>query len=97
MNEKKLQGMMGFALKTRQAATGADACSMMIQSGKCGILLLDEEAGVNTRERFEKLCRRTGTRIAILPAGLLETATGCTGVTMALRKGPFADQIAGCL
>ena len=26
---------------------------MMIQSGKCGILLLDEEAGVNTRERFE--------------------------------------------
>ena len=67
MNEKKLQGMMGFAMKTRQTATGADACSMMIQSGKCGILLLDEEAGVHTRERFERLCQRTGTRIAILP------------------------------
>lgn len=93
MNEQKLKGMMGLALRARQAVTGTDACSMMIEAGKCGLLLLDETAGIHTRKRFEGLCERTGTHMAVVPGGLLETATGCSGVTMALRKGSFADQI----
>ena len=97
MNEKKLTGMMGLALRARQAVTGTDACRMMIEAGKCGILLMDENTGQNTRKRFENLCERTQTRIAVIPSGLMESATGYQGVLMAMRKGSFADQTASCL
>ena len=93
MNEQRMNGMMGLALRARQAVTGTDACSMMIEARKCGLLLLDESAGIHTRKRFESLCERTGTRIVIIPEGLLEKATGSPGVTMAIRNGSFADQV----
>ena len=83
MNEQRLSGMMGLALRARQAVTGTDACSMMIEAGKCGVLLLDENAGIHTRKKFESLCKNSGTPLVIISGGMLETATGCTGVTIA--------------
>jgi len=97
MDEKKLTGMIGLALRARQAVAGTDACRLMIEAGKCGILLLDESAALNTRKRFENLCERRQTRIAVIPSGLLESATGYQGVLLAMRKGSFADQAANCL
>ena len=97
MNEQKLTGMMGLALRARQAVTGTDACRMMIEAGKCGILLMDESTGINTRKKMENLCERTRTQFAVIPVGLMESATGYQGVLMAIRKGSFADQAAVCL
>ena len=45
MNETKLKGMLGLALRARQASLGMDACRILIRSGKCGIMLLDGETG----------------------------------------------------
>lgn len=93
MNEQKLSGMIGLAVRARQTAAGLDACRLLIRSGKCGVILLDGEAAANTRKKAEDLCRQTGTDIISLPSGLIEKATGKSNIVMAVQKGPFAEQI----
>ena len=75
MNGQKLKGMLGLALRARQAALGMDACRILIRAGKCGVLLLDGGAGPNTRKRAEELCERNGTPLRILPEGMIGEAT----------------------
>ena len=97
MNEQRAKGMLGLAVRAREACFGDDACRKLIESGKCGIVLMDEETGPNTRKKYEELCGRTGTILAILPRGLMEEATGRTNRVAALRKGAFAEQMTACL
>ena len=97
MNEQRAKGMLGLAVRAREACFGDDACRKLIESGKCGIVLMDEETGPNTRKKFEELCVRAGTTLAILPRGLMEEATGRTNRVAALRKGAFAEQMTACL
>ena len=54
MNGQKLAGILGLALRARQAALGTDASRIMIRTGKCGLLLLDGDAGLNTRKKAEE-------------------------------------------
>ncbi len=93
MNEQKLAGMLGLAVRARKASAGMDACRILIRSGKCGVLLLDGETQDNTRKKAEDLCRQTGTPVMILPPGLIETATGKTNRVLAIQEGSFAEQI----
>ena len=93
MNEKKLSGMIGLAVRARRAAAGMDASRILIQSGKCGVLLLDGEAAANTRKKAEELCMQTKTAMMILPAGLIKTATGKNNMVMAIQKGSFAEEL----
>lgn len=93
MNEQKVAGMLGFAVRSRQAAAGMDACRIMIRSGKCGVLLLDDAAGPNTRKRAEDLCRQERIPMMILTAGLIGRATGKSCMVMAIQKGSFSEQI----
>ena len=76
MNETKLKGMLGLALRARQASLGMDACRIMIRSGKCGIMLLDGETGPNSRKKAQDMCSQTGVPVMILPAGMIAEATG---------------------
>lgn len=92
MTEERMKGLLGLALRARQASVGQDACSIMIRSGKCGVLLVDGEAADNTRRKYEDLCRKTGTPVKVLPAGMIEKATGRTNMAIALQKGAFAEQ-----
>ena len=93
MNGQKLTGILGLALRARQAAMGTDACRIMIRAGKCGILLLDGEAGPNTRKKAEDLCRQTGTPMLVLPSGTIRKATGKSNMVMAVSKGGFAETL----
>ena len=93
MNAQRIRGMLGLALRARQAASGMDACRIMARSGKCGVLLLDGSAGPNTRKKAEDLCRRTGTPMRVIPAGLIGEATGKECMVAGLLKGGFADQV----
>ena len=97
MNAQRMKGMLGFAVRAREACFGDEACRKLIDSGKCGMILLDEEAGANTRKKYQELCARTGTPLAILPQGLMEEATGRDNRVAALRKGAFAEQMKACL
>lgn len=97
MNGQKIKGMIGLALRARQAALGMDACRIMIRTGKCGVLLVDRTAGFNTRQKTEELCRRTGTPIRTMPEGLIEEATGRANMIIGLQKGHFSEQILHCV
>ena len=95
MNETRVMGMLGLALRARQAALGADTCERMIRSGKCGVLLIDGDASENTRRKAEGWCRKSGTRMVILPAGMIAEATGKDNMAIGISKGSFADRIRG--
>ena len=56
MNEQKLAGILGFAVKARQAVFGMEAGRIMIRSGKCGAILIDADMGSNTRKKVDNLC-----------------------------------------
>ena len=97
MNEQRIKGMLGLAARAREACFGDDACRKLIDSGKCGIILLDGDTGTNTRKKYQNLCERTGTLLAVLPKGLMEEATGKANMVAALRKGAFTEQMTACL
>ena len=60
MKEQRAKGMLGLAVRSREACFGDDTCSRLIESGKCGLILLDGETGANTRKKYQELCERTG-------------------------------------
>ena len=93
MNEQKLKGLLGLALRAGQVSAGTDACRIQVRSGKCGLLLLDGTAGIHTRKKAEELCGKTGTQVKILPPGMIESATGRTNMLLGISKGSFSDQI----
>ena len=97
MNETKLKGMLGLALRARQASLGMDACRILIRSGKCGIMLLDGDTGSNSRKKAQDMCNQADVPVMILPAGMIAEATGRGNIAAAVRKGPFAEQLADCL
>ena len=97
MNGQKLAGMLGLAMRARQAAAGMDACRIMIRSGKCGVLLADEAAAQGTRERAEVMARVADVPFRILPRGMIMNATGRDNMIVAIREGSFAEQIISML
>ena len=93
MNEQKLTGMLGLAMRARQAAAGMDACRIMIRSGQCGVLLADGETAPGTLQKAEDLARQSGTPFRVLPAGMILKATGRDNRIIAVRTGSFAEQM----
>ena len=97
MDERRMKGLMGLCVRAGQAVFGEDGCRRAVAGGQCGILLADGRISGNSRKRYEELCERTGTRMAVLPEGLLEEATGKPGAAMAVKQGSFAEQMIRCL
>ena len=93
MDERRLRGLIGLSARARQGVFGEDGCLKAIRSGGCAILLLDSGASAATREKYEGVCRRTGTPMAVLPEGLPGDAAGRPGVAMAVRPGGLAQQM----
>ena len=93
MDERRLKGLMGLCVRAGQAAFGEDGCRRAIEKGQCGILLADGGISANSRKRYEDLCGRNGTRMVLLPEGLLGDAPGKPGAAMAVKEGPFSEQI----
>ena len=93
MNKERIRGLLGLAIRSRQAVLGADACRIMIRSGHCGVLLVDASAGPNTRKKAADRCERSGTPMITLPEAAIEEATGNANMVMAIRKGSFAETI----
>ena len=89
MDERRIKGLMGLCVQ--------DGCRRAIANGQCGILLADGEISPNSRKRYEELCERTGTRMELLPPGLLAEATGKPGAAMAVKTGSFSEQMISCL
>ena len=97
MDEKRMKGLMGLCVRAGQAVFGEEGCRRSITGGQCGILLTDSGISQNSRKRYEELCERTGTPMAMLPEGLLGEATGKPGAAMAVKQGSFSEQMIRCL
>ena len=93
MNEQTLKGLLGLALRARQATAGMDAARILLRSGQCGALLMDGAAGPHTRKKAEDMCRQQNVPAAVLPEGIIRSATGLDNMVLAIRKGSFAEQI----
>ena len=97
MDERRMKGLMGLCVRAGQAVFGEDFCRRAVSGGQCGLLLLDGNISANSRKRYEDLCAHTGTRMAVLPPGILEEATGKPGAAMAVKEGSFSEQMIRCL
>ena len=97
MDGRRLKGILGLCVRAGKAAFGEEVCRKSLECGKCGILLLDEAASANTRDRYDSLCKRTGIEMALLPEGFLSEATGRSNIALAVMKGSFAEQVGRCL
>ena len=93
MNEQKVKGLIGLAVRARQISAGADACRILVRNGECTVLMIDSSAADNTRKKAEDLCCRAGIPVKFLPEGLIENATGKSNRILGVRKGSFAEQI----
>ena len=93
MDIKKLQGMMGLAVRARQAVFGEDACLKAVRSGECALLLLDSGASDATKDKYTGSCEHAGVPLVQLPEDLLEIATGKPGRAMAVKPGGIAEQM----
>ena len=72
---------------------GTDASRIMIRSGNCGVVLMDDETGPNTRKKIRDLCLQSEIPLKTVPERTIEDATGKPNVVMAIRKGPFAESV----
>ncbi len=97
MDEKRLRGLIGLSTRAGLGVFGEDGCLKAIRNGSCAVLLLDSRASDATRQKYEGVCRRTGTPMAILPEGLPGDAAGRPGVAMAVRDGGLARQLISLL
>ena len=52
----KVYGLMGFAARSRNLVTGYNTCLKLIPSGKLKLLIIAEDVGENTREKFTQKC-----------------------------------------
>lgn len=93
MDERRIKGLMGLCVRAGQAVFGEDGCRRSVTGKQCGLLLLDGNISGSSRKRYQELCERTGTRMEILPPGLLAEATGKPGAAMAVKEGTFSEQM----
>ena len=93
MNNEKISGLIGLAVRSRQAVFGADACRIMIRSGRCGVLIIDGSAGPNTRKKAVEMCARSDVPVKTVHEGTIGGITGRTSMVMAVRQGTFAEAL----
>ncbi len=89
----KLHGLMGLCTRSKQATFGAVACMQAVRGGQCALLLVDEGASEATLGKYRDVCAYRGVPMAVIPEGLLHSATGKPGVAMAAKAGTLAERM----
>ena len=89
----KLIGLLGIAVRAGQAVFGEDSCMKALRSGQCEILLLDAAISGTVREKYAGVCERGDIPYTVLPEGTIATATGHSGMAVAIRKGSLGSRI----
>ncbi len=96
MDEKKITGMLGLAVKAGQAQIGAGRALDSVRGDKVGLILLDGAASDNTRKRFENTCQTHEVECLTLSPGTIGRAVGKPdAMVVALLKGGMADRLRG--
>ena len=94
MNETdRMYGAIGFAQKAGKCVSGSFAVEKAVKSGKARLVLLDESASENAKEKYQSLCKQAG--IACLQVEDIGRAIGKDErISAAIVDAGFATRIA---
>lgn len=89
---QKLKSAVGFAMKAGKLKSGDFAVEKLVRAGGVRLVLLDERASENTRERYARLCENGKTALLYVPA--LGESIGKPGrMTAAVTDENFVNMI----
>ena len=92
MNEHKLRGAMGLAMKSGNCRAGDVAVTDAIKSAKAKLVLIDYRASENTKKRVFDMCAYRG--VECISAENVAEAIGRSGVIVAaVTDDSFARMI----
>ncbi len=91
---EQVRGILGFAMRAGQVQVGANKALELIARGKAALVLVDESAAGNTRDRLERKCLEARVPLRTLAATLLGQAIGRPQtMAAALPKSSFTDRL----
>ena len=94
MNEVKLKGMLGLALRARKLVTGSLPVEKALASGKALLVLADEGMSADSMKKLESACLKKNVPLRKLPAAYLEQAVSNPGRMCAcVTDKNFSDRI----
>ena len=94
MAETKLFNSLGLCRRAGRCQSGEFAAERALKAGKAKLILLEETASENTKERFSSLC--AGRKIPLKLVPEVGRAIGREGhVVMAVTDTQFATMILG--
>lgn len=92
--DNKLKGSIGLSRRAGMLVAGTEKAVKLVQSGKAGLLLLDENASANTQKLCGDKCRYHQVPLIVLENGSLGEAIGNDGViAAAILRGSMAEHI----
>lgn len=90
--EPRQYNAMGFCQKAGRCQSGDFAAEKAVRAGKARLVLLEQSASQNTRDKYEALCRGRG--VPLLLVEEVGSAIGKPGrLVMAVTYGQFARMI----
>ena len=96
MAETKLFNSLGLCRRAGKCQSGEFAVERAVKTGKARLVLLEETASENTRERFSALCERRKVPLRMVPQ--VGRAIGKEGqVVMAVTDMQFVNMILGAM
>ena len=95
MNNERLKGMIGLAIKAGKTLSGAFAVEGAVGRGKARLAIIDGRASASKLKQFQLLCQRHGVKCVVLQdSGVLESLLGRDNrMVMAILDNNFATAI----
>lgn len=90
--DEKLRGALGFAMRSGNLLAGDFACENAVKKGKAKLVVLDETASANTKERYGALCERAGIP-CVLMQGMGEAVGKPGRMIAAVTDASFAQMV----
>lgn len=92
MNDQKLRGAMGLAMRAGKCVSGDFAVEKAVKSGGAMLVLLDSGASQNTRKKCRDMCAHHG--INCIELANMAASIGKHGrMVAAITDGNFANMI----
>ena len=94
----RVLGTLGMARRSGRLILGEEPARTAVRSGKCCLLLIDEEASAGSKKALADSCTYYHVPMRLLPARTIGQATGMPGRMAAAVTDPsFAERISRML
>jgi len=98
MDEARALSLLGLAMRAGQVVSGDDMTEKVVRAGRAGLVLMDQGASANTKDKYESMCRFRGVSLMETGEESLGRAIGKPGrMVAAVLKGPFSEKVAALL